>query len=195
MKRILGIVCLCFAISTLSSACFFSFDVGCADDTECPAQTTCDENGLCQPDPEAIAAANSTNGANVGDRADSWSVSETPGASGPALQACTTWWECPYNQVCEGARDVAFCVAPENCVLSYENAGDGTCGGSLRCANVAAEVSCTYNGNISTCSCLRENGTQYEFVSGGSICEDSIRLFDKVNAHCKTRVFPNDAPQ
>ncbi len=197
MARFLALSSFCLAVATMSSACFFQFDVGCVEDAECPLGSLCDETGQCQADPNATQSA-STNGATNGvvddNKADAWSVTEVTGtpATG-AVQSCNTWWDCPHEQVCSGLRSAATCVEPENCTVAFENFGEGSCAGSLRCAETVASIECTYDGNISTCSALREDGQLNEFVAGGVICEDAVRLFDQVNSHSNTRVFPNDA--
>jgi hypothetical protein len=199
MTRFIGFTSFCIAVATMSSACFFQFDVGCVEDKECPLGSICDESGQCQPDPEAEGTTGTngaTNGTTVDDnKGDAWSVAEVTvaAATGGAGQSCDTWWDCPHEQVCSGLRSAAICVAPENCTLSFENFGEGACSGSLRCADVVAAIECSYDGNISTCSALREDGQLNEFVAGGVICEDAARLFDQVNTHASTRVFPNDA--
>lgn len=194
MERILGFACVFFAVATFSAGCFFSFEAGCGDDTECSPGTTCDPNGACQPDTdvkaETTAAAQAT---TAGTAADAWDMAETPTATSTGHQTCNTWWDCPYNQVCSGTRSLSFCVAPENCALAHEEADDNTCSGSLRCAASTASVECSYDGNISTCACFRDDGSLFEFVAGGAICDDPVRMFDQVNAHCHTRVFPNAA--
>lgn len=201
MTRILGIFSFCLAVATMSSACFFQFDVGCVEDDECPAGTTCNDTGQCegvadtQPTNTDDAPTDNSSEASDDGKADGWAVAEEviSTAAGTTAPACNTWWDCPHEQVCSGLRRAATCVAPENCTLAFENFGEGTCAGSLRCADTAASIECTYDGNISTCASLREDGQVNEFVAGGMICEDAVRLFDQVNSHANTRVFPNDA--